>query len=73
MLENLDKCLVIDNLELAYKSYTDDYQAPYPARRASRRRSAKRGKFKQIFPYFHHRDHGTLSYIFRTHELHPDG
>ncbi|MBQ9185849.1 MAG: hypothetical protein IJ151_08280 [Bacteroidales bacterium] len=29
--------------------------------------------FKQIFPNIHHRDHGTLFYILRTHELHPDG
>lgn len=35
---------------------SDDHQAPYPARRANRRRPVKRGKFKQIFPYIHHRD-----------------
>ncbi len=27
----------------------------------------------KVFPNFHHRDQGTISYILRTHELHPDG
>ena len=42
-------------------SYLYENQAPYPAERDDCGSPLKHDKFRQIFPNFHHRDHGTLS------------
>ena len=74
MPENLDKRLIISNLMVARTiCYYDENKAPYPAERDDCGSPLEHDKFRQIFPNFHHRDHGTLSHILRTHELHPDG